>query len=66
MTDPHARPRFISRRDMLFRAGQGFGGLALAYLLNQERAQGAACDSSEGTSSPFSPKQPHFKPRAKS
>jgi len=51
---------------MLFRAGQGLSGIALAYLLNQERAQGAACDSSEGISSPFAPKKPHFEPRAKS
>ena len=65
MNDPHTRPKHISRRDLLFRAGQGLSGIALAYLLNQEQARGAACDSS-GVKSPFAPKKPHFEPRAKS
>jgi len=54
-----------SRRDFLFRAGQGFGGLALAHLLNQNGLLAAGCESIAGVASPFSPKQPHFKPRAK-
>ncbi len=31
-----------SRRDFLFRAGEGIGGLALAYLLNQDGLLAAA------------------------
>jgi hypothetical protein len=65
------RSRFVSRRDFLFRAGEGIGGIALAYLLNQDGLAAAparaedACASSAGITSPFSPKPPHFKPRAK-
>jgi hypothetical protein len=53
----------------------GVGGLALAYLMNKDgllaaessSVPGGACSSSEGaTESPYLPKQPHFKPRAKS
>ena len=62
--------RFVSRRDLLFEAGSGISGLALAFLLNQDGllASGpAACSSAEGfPGSPYLPKPPHFKPRAKS
>ena len=63
--------RFISRRDLLFQAGEGLGGLALAYLLAQDRLLGApaggqACSASDVKDSPYLPKAPHFKPRAKS
>lgn len=44
----------ISRRDLLFSAGGGIGGVALASLLSQETLAGAIN------------KKPHFKPRAKS
>jgi hypothetical protein len=54
-----------SRRDFLFRAAQGFGGLALAHLLNQDGLLAAGCENAPGVTSPFAPKQPHFKPRAK-
>ena len=65
------RGRFVSRRDFLFRAGEGIGGIALAYLLNQDGLLAAparaenACGNSAAIASPFSPKPPHFKPRAK-
>jgi len=60
------KPRCLSRRDLLFQAGQGIGGLALAYLLNQDGLLAAnGCESSAGIQSPFAPKPPHFKPRAK-
>ena len=63
--------RFISRRDLLFQAGEGLGGLALVYLLAQNRLLGApaseqACSASDVKDSPYLPKAPHFKPRAKS
>src|SRR5258708_18027590 len=63
----------MSRRDLLFRAGEGIGGIALAYLLNHDNLLAAppekgpaACAGASGIQSPFSPKAPHFKPRAKS
>ena len=56
-----SKQRFVSRRDFLFRAGEGIGGIALAYLLNQDGLLGATADAR----SPFAPKPPHFKPRAK-
>ena len=37
--------RFISRRDLLYRTTEGIGGLALAYLLGQDRLLGAAPDA---------------------
>jgi len=68
-----SRQRFISRRDLLFQAGGGMSGIALAYLLGADGRLAAqtvgskACVGSAGvTDSPFLPKPPHFKPRAKS
>src|SRR5437899_4605072 len=68
-----SKQRFVSRRDFLFNAGGGISGLALLQLLGQEGLLaappkgGAACESSEGfAGSPYMPKAPHFKPRAKS
>jgi len=58
--------RYVSRRDFLFRAGEGIGGLALAYLLNQDGLLAAGgCENTPGVTSPYAPKAPHFKPRAK-
>lgn len=60
---PHV-PRTISRRDLLFRAGAGFGAVALSALLAEERALG---DNSRITHyASRSPQSPHFAPRAKS
>jgi hypothetical protein len=71
--DGRSPRRFISRRDLLFQAGGGISGIALAALLNQDKllaapaAIGSACVGSAGVAdSPFLPKPPHFKPRAKS
>lgn len=69
-----SRQRFISRRDLLFQAGGGISGIALASLLSQDRLQAApgstgsqGCAGSAGVAnSPFLPKPPHFNPRAKS
>src|SRR5690349_24011231 len=64
--------RFVSRRDLLFQAGEGLGGLALALMLGQDRLLGApassgqVCTTADVKDSPFLPKAPHFKPRAKS
>lgn len=61
-----ANDRFVSRRDFLFRAGEGVSGVALAAMLQQDGllAAGGACDA-EGVVSPTAPQDPHFKPRAK-
>ena len=71
----HRARDFTSRRELLHRAGEGIGSLALAWLLNQDGLLGApgtpaglatgACANSPGMVSPFSPKKPHFEPRAK-
>jgi hypothetical protein len=69
------RTRYISRQDFLFEAGQGISGLALLYLLNRdgvlqaappEPVQGACNSSGPDLQSPFLPKPPHYKARAKS
>jgi len=65
--------RFISRRDLLWQAGEGMGGIALAMLLGQNKMLGAPANTAQScvgtggvTDSPFLPKTPHFKARAKS
>lgn len=58
-----------SRREFLFRSGGGISGVALAYLLNQDKLLAAqassACNASAVGVNPFAPKAPHFAPRAK-
>src|SRR5262249_44093194 len=59
-----------SRREFLFRSGGGVSGLALAYLLNQDKllasdvVHSAACEGKAVGVNPYAPKAPHFKPRA--
>src|SRR5437870_4158606 len=76
MSDPKIsklnRKRLMSRRDVLFEAGGGMTGVALALLLNQDGllaapppAGGQACVG-DAKDSPYLPKQAHFKPKAKS
>ena len=60
---------FWSRRDFLFQSGGGISGLALAYLLNQDKLLAApggvgACGAAPVGANPFAPKAPHFRPRA--
>ena len=59
---------FLSRRDLLFRAGEGIGGLALAHLLQRDGLLGketpAPCEL-PAAASPTAPRPPHFEPRAK-
>lgn len=52
---PHTEP-VLSRRDMLARAGGGFGALALAHLMNQDQA---------GASESLAPRLGHHPARAK-
>ncbi|MDA1316201.1 MAG: DUF1501 domain-containing protein [Acidobacteria bacterium] len=66
---PFERSRYMSRRDLLFRAGEGMSGLALAYLLNHEGLLAAdtpgACVTTTDAETPVLPKPPHFRPKAK-
>jgi len=56
----------VSRRKFLFEAGGGLSGLALASLLDQQGLLAAPSACNAGSiESPFSPKKPHFEPRAK-
>jgi Protein of unknown function (DUF1501) len=58
---PHL-PRARSRREFLFEAGGGLGGIALAWLLSQEsRVRGQ-----ESAKNPLAAKPPHFEAKAKS
>src|SRR5438105_3405631 len=56
------RPLPLDRRSFLRQAGGGFGAVALAGLLAQEEIAGADVAASDTTA----PRQPHFRPRAKS
>lgn len=62
----HAQRRLngsrLSRRDMLWRSGIGFGGLALCGLLHDEQRARAA---EAAARNPLAEKPPHFAPRAK-
>ena len=56
--------RFMTRRDMLQKTGMGMGALSLAMLLGETSAN-AAQTPLTGPRTPLSPKQPHFKTKAK-
>lgn len=59
-------PMAASRRDFLFRAGNGFGALALSHLLAGNAAAGNQTTSEDKkTTNPLAPKPPHFAPKAK-
>ena len=63
--------RHISRRDLMFSAGGGIGGVALASLLAEDRLLGAptrgqACASGLNEDAIGARKKTHFRPRAKS
>jgi hypothetical protein len=66
-----SRKPLISRRDFWFEAGEGLGGIALAYLMAQDGLLAAESKAGAGACAPssiptaMSPKPPHFKPRAK-
>ena len=53
---------FWSRRDFLFQSSGGLGGLALAYLLDQNNllARDGSCEAPAPGPTPYSPKKPHF------
>jgi hypothetical protein len=53
-----------TRRDFLARAGNGFGALALSYLLARD-ATASEKDKERKLFNPLAPKPPHFTPKAK-
>ena len=55
----------ISRREMLCRCANGFGGLALASLL-ADKFSSSAMGATLPDASPLSPRTPHYEPKAKS
>ena len=60
---------FWDRRDFLFQSGGGIAGLALAHLMDKQGLLAAAqSDTCEVPvpGNPFTPRDPHFEPRAKS
>src|SRR4051794_2873729 len=61
---PHL-PAARSRRDFLFRAGGGFGALALSWLLARDR-QGHAAPDDPPAANPLAARPPHFPARARS
>ena len=58
-----AHPPLPTRREMLSRAGGGFGSLALAGLLAD---QGLLASSGAAALSPLAARRSHFAPKAKS
>src|SRR5438105_12179765 len=66
----HLDPRLISRREMLRRAGLGFGSWALLDLLSRDACAGGKSESASRRSSiasnPLGPKPAHFPAKAKS
>lgn len=61
------RPCNLTRRHFLAQSSMGIGGLALAWLLNQEKLLGDEPTRPELEQRSFDllPKRPHFKPRAR-
>src|SRR4051812_27148591 len=56
----------FSRRDFLFRAGAGFGGLALTDLLQGTAAAAPLADTPRSLNNPLAPRPPQLPPRARS
>ena len=56
-----------TRREFLWQAGGGFGGLALAGMLDREffSGQQVRADGETDWQNPLAPKKPHFAPKAK-
>ncbi|HEV8059615.1 MAG TPA: DUF1501 domain-containing protein [Gemmataceae bacterium] len=62
--DPRHFPRAHSRREFLFQAGGGLGGIALTYLLARD---GRAADKlAPSSANPLAVRKPHFPGTAKS
>ncbi len=55
----------LSRREMLVRCANGFGGIALLGMLNEITVSGAQPGPREGVTNGLAPRNPHFAPRAR-
>src|SRR5688572_2385447 len=64
-TSPHILP-VTSRREFLYRAGGGFGSLALTYLLGLDGLSSKGENVPIDPLNPLGPKKPHHSPTAKS
>src|SRR6266498_4140129 len=60
---PILQPRPMTRRELIFRAGTGFSGLALAHLLDRD---GLLAADPDPAGKALAVKEPHFRARAKS
>ena len=58
-------PQANSRRDFLFQAGNGFGALALSYLMQRDALASGKVQPAKKLVNPLAPKAPHFAPKAK-
>ena len=58
------QPSLWNRRQLLQTVGAGFAGLALRFLFNRDGL--LAADASQEHLNPLAPRQPHFKPKARS
>lgn len=66
-TEP-SKSHWMPRREFLSRAGGGFGGLALAYLMGTEAQAAPAAAATGGLKlapDPLRARPPHFRPRVK-
>jgi hypothetical protein len=59
-------PQARSRRDFLFQAGGGFGGLALSWLLARDGYGAEPGTDKQKSANPLAAKQPHHDAKAKS
>ncbi|HEV3236675.1 MAG TPA: DUF1501 domain-containing protein [Gemmataceae bacterium] len=55
-----------SRRDFLYRAGGGLGGIALSWMLARDGLAGESSASNKSLPNPLAAKKPHFEGKAKS
>jgi hypothetical protein len=62
---PHDHLCQQTRRHFLSRCAVGLGGIALASMLGNQRANAAATLDARNLPNPLAPKPPHFAPRAK-
>src|SRR5881397_1641522 len=63
---PILQPRPLARRELIFRAGAGFAGLALAHLLDRDGLLSAEPADSTARRNPLAARSPHFAPKATS
>src|SRR5262245_2400989 len=55
---------FLTRRELLRRAGTGFGMLGLAGLLHDQGMLGSG-SAAPASVNPLAPRRPHFQPKAR-